>query len=56
MVTPRRWEVQVEKAFCFPEVELIFRIVKRMDTYDTDSVISDTIKVEPAKMNITISV
>ena len=32
MVTDRRWEAQVEKAFCFPAVEVIFRIVDRMDT------------------------
>ena len=55
MVTTRRWEAQVEKAFCFPEVEVIFRIVDRMDTYDTDIVIRDTSRVEPAEMNMMIS-
>ena len=33
MVTPGRWEAQVEKACRFCEVEVIFRIADRMNTY-----------------------
>ena len=55
MVTDR-WEVQVEEAFCFPAVEVIFRIVDRMDTWDTAIVVRDTTRVEPAEMDIAISI
>ena len=48
-------EAQVEKAFCFPAVEVIFRIVDRMDTWDTAIVVRDTTRVEPAKTDIAIS-
>ena len=48
-------EAQVEKAFCFPAVEVIFRIVDRMETWDTAIVIRDTTRVEPAKTDIAIS-
>ena len=55
MVTPRRWEAHVEKAFLFPEVDVIVSTVARLDRSDTDIVIRDTIRVEPAQMNIVIS-
>lgn len=54
MVTPRRREAHVEKAFCFLAVKLISRIVGRMDTYDPDMMVRDNAKLNAVQVNIMI--
>lgn len=55
MVTAARWEAHVEKAFCFPSDELIFRIAVKMNAYDTTISVEVNILRIVAKTKSTIS-
>ena len=50
-----RWEAQVEKDFCLPVVDGIFRMAKRIRTYDKSINKNGTITVRMVPVNAQIS-